>query len=199
MAYSGQVLQPSAGSSDAMTSNKQGGEGVLESQYNSISERQIEKDSFLPNGPSIMPNEVSTSHLHHSTGSNSTYYMTHDKPTAKFTESKLLPPSQENQLKPPADNLGMGQTTFGANEAKYNVDMPPSSQYSGTTLHSVDAYQQQSSDIARIKVHYLFVICIFNDHSCSVTADVSNPCCNIFFATLVICLLTWQKIMQVQS
>lgn len=150
VAFSGQVMQPSAGASDAIASNKQGGEGMLDNQYNSVNERPIEKDSFLSNGPSVMPNEVSTSHLHHSTGSNSMYYVPQDKPADKFTE-KLLPPGQDSQLKTPADNLGMGQTTFGANEPKYNVDIPPNSQYSGANLHSVDAYQQQSSDIARMK------------------------------------------------
>ena len=150
MPFSGTVLQPSAGVSDT-TSVSRDGEVLLDTgnQFNpaAASERAMEKDSFLPNGPNIITSEVSTSHLHHSSGSKPLYYVPQDEPA----EPKLLS-GQESQVKQAADNLGMGQTTFGANEPKYNVDMPPSSQYGGATLHSVDAFQQQSSDIARMKV-----------------------------------------------
>jgi len=157
LTYSGNVLQPSAGPPETLTKVSQGGEVLRDtstgSQYNpaAVNERPMEKDSFLPNGPAIISNEVTTSHLHHSTGSNPMYYVPQDKPAEKYTEPKMLP-GQESQVKQTADNLGMGQTTFGANEPKYNVDLPPNTQYGGSTLHSVDTFQQQSSDIPRMKV-----------------------------------------------
>ena len=141
---------------DTISSSQPSTEGMMPNQYNPVSDRTMEKESssFLPNGPTIISNEVSTSHLHHTSAANSLYYVPTEK-TDKYPESKLLS-GQEAQLKQPADNLGMGQTTFGANEPNYNVG--ENNQFSGSTLHAVDAFQQQqSSEISMMKVR---VTCI---------------------------------------
>lgn len=129
-------MQPSSLNPDPQDSNVSPA-----SQFNS-GPQSVEKDTFLSNGPSITSNDVASLHNPNSLYPNAQMYA---------PEAKLIP-NQDTQLASQADNLGMGQTTFGSNEPAYNIDIPVRTQYNDS-LHSVDAYQNKPTDINIMKVN----------------------------------------------